>query len=152
VNEEAYPWSIPGIKQRLTVLRADLTLTCDVIAAMLSAEYNVVPGITKNAVIGKSRRMNLDRRDPQEFRANVQQKKRERKMTKRVLVAAPIEPLLPPRPVDGSVTIYQLGVGDCKFPLGAMGDYPPFMFCGKEQHDGSSYCADHFRICCGGQR
>jgi GcrA cell cycle regulator len=149
MNDESYPWNIPGIKQRLAELRADLTLTCEVIGSMLSAEYNAT--ITKNSVIGKSRRMNLERRDPQEFRAGVQ-KIRERKVTKhRVFIAAPIEPKLPPR-TDGAVTIYQLGSGDCRFPLSALNDYPPFMYCGREQNGRSSYCADHFKITHGGQR
>jgi len=46
------------------------------------------------------------------------------------------------RQSDDLLTIYQLGFGDCRYPLG---DYP-YRYCGKQSDEGQSYCAEHHAL------
>jgi len=126
------PWHIPGITERLMALHAE-GITMREVAERLNCEFET--GLTRNAVIGKCRRLCMPFRDPP---VRVR-KPRIYKYRPRVKPKPPrVEP-------NGTVTIYQLRSDDCRFPLG---DFP-FVFCGKEQQDGSSYCPEHFRICHG---
>jgi len=137
------PWpQLPDLTARLVELHASPeNWSCNDIAKLLSREFNV--SVTRNAVIGKSHRMELP------FRAPRVVVKKPRKRTKRQYSPRQkqIEAPQPrqPRTDGGTVTIYQLRSDDCRFPLG---DFP-FVFCGKEQQEGSSYCPEHFRICHG---
>lgn len=42
------------------------------------------------------------------------------------------------------VTLADLEKNDCRFPFG---DSRTFTFCGHPQVDGSSYCAEHTKLC-----
>jgi hypothetical protein len=137
------PWSLPGITQRLIELHA-LTgveqLSMEAIAQKLSKEFDVV--LTRNAVIGRSHRLRLEMRDNVPFA-----RKKVVKMKPNRRVDAPIPPLEATVKVnDETLTIYQLGDGDCHWPLGEMQDLPPFQFCGKEALFGRPYCQSHSKI------
>jgi hypothetical protein len=136
------PWqTTPGLQARLVELyTSPRHYTSREMAKMLTVEFDVP--ITRNAVIGKSHRINMPTRI-RPVSAGPKVKKyspRQRAPRPRVTTIAK-----PPQRVDGTVTIYQLRADDCRFPLG---DFP-FVFCGKEQVEGSSYCPEHFAICHG---
>lgn len=61
-------------------------------------------------------------------------------MAKRIGV--PDRPPVIAKPKDAPVTIYELGWGMCKWPLGELSDTPPFMYCGKITGNGS-WCPIH---------
>jgi len=109
-------------------------------AKILSAEFGIE--LTRNATIGKARRLNLP------MRANVKLPRKQTKQGVRMLkvkttrVDAPIPPELEPT-VETGVTIYQLRDGVCHWPGGAVTDYPPFIYCGEAAPPGAPYCATH---------
>jgi len=109
-------------------------------AKILSAEFGIE--LTRNATIGKARRLNLPMRD------NVKMPRKQTKQGVRMLkvkatrVDAPIPPEPDPAP-EGGLTIYQLRDGVCHWPGGAMLDYPPFLYCGEAAPLGTPYCAAH---------
>ncbi len=111
-------------------------------AKMLSAEFNIE--LTRNATIGKARRLNLP------MRGNVRLPRKQTKQGIRMLKAkatkvdAPIPPEAEPAP-EGGLTIYQLRDGVCHWPGGAVQDYPPFVYCGDAAPLGTPYCATHHR-------
>jgi GcrA cell cycle regulator len=113
------------------------------IARAMNAEFGTT--LTRNACIGKSHRLFLPIRGPHERQRKADNTKTGgRKMRRKpVRIDAPIAPVLAPRCDDDSLDIYQLRDGDCHWPLGAMTDYPPFQYCGKQTEIGRSYCPDH---------
>ena len=135
------PWLTQGITERLTELHA-LTgadyLTMEAIAAKLSAEFDVK--LTKNSIVGRSRRLRLELRESVPF-----MRRKVTTMPKRSYhrVDAPIAPLIEPRCEDVGLTIYQLREGDCKWPLDPVEAYPPFTYCGKAAEIGRAYCWHH---------
>jgi hypothetical protein len=132
-REPPGPWATtPGLLPRLVELYASPKhYTAREMANMLSVEFDVP--ITRNAVIGKSNRLRL----PVRIRPvpTGPKPKKYSPRPRKNLIEKPlrIEP-------EGTVTIYQLRSDDCRFPLG---DYP-FVFCGKEQRGGKSYCNEHY--------
>jgi GcrA cell cycle regulator len=52
----------------------------------------------------------------------------------------------PTKMADGSVDIYHLTSGTCRWPLGEVKDRPPYMYCGAKPVTGHRYCAHHARI------
>ena len=128
------PWLIPGLTQRLLALHAEGMIMRD-IADRLSFEFET--DLTRNAVIGKCRRLAMPEREP---------RVRERKPS-RIRIDAPIAPVEAPQPRNENLTIYQLENGVCHWPLGAMQDHPPFMFCGKDAVEfDAPYCPAHSAI------
>jgi GcrA cell cycle regulator len=111
------------------------------IATALSKAFNL--NITRNACIGKARRLGLPMRDATP-RLPI-----EKKLRKRVRVDAPIPPsverLFGSTPADG-LTIYETREGDCKWPLGKVEDHPPYMYCGHPAELGRPYCITHTDI------
>ena len=121
----------PGLAQRLSVLHADpAQFSCSQIAAKLSSEFDVV--LSKNAVIGKSRRMALAFRAPRPVEARVYKYKYRPRLK---LVSKP-------RVENGTVTFDAMRWDDCHYPLG---DYP-HLYCGEEVSAGSSYCPTHYKL------
>jgi len=132
---------------RLRALHADDKLSFDVIAEELSVEFRTE--VSKNACIGKARRMGL----PQRRRKSIPRATRKRALELHPPEAAPC--VLPrwkvmevPRPAPGSrITLFQLTDNACRWPHG---DEPPFLFCGAPTA-GKTYCAYHTGISCGQQ-
>ena len=131
---------------RLRALHADDRLSFDVIAEELSVEFKAE--VSKNACIGKARRMGLPQR-----RRN---KSIPRETRKRALELRPPEAVpcvLPrwkvmevPRPAPGTrITLFQLTDNKCRWPHG---DRTPYLFCGAPTA-GKTYCAYHTGISCG---
>ena len=135
------PWLIPGLSSRMIDLHAlagEKALTMGEIAQKLSFEFEVE--ITRNAVIGRCRRLGLAARP-----SPLPQKK----LCKPVRVDAPIAPVEAERLAeDNALTIYQLREGDCKFVLNDLMARPPFLFCGKAAvREGSPWCLEHYNRC-----
>jgi len=140
MNPNHVVWTDDLLK-RLAELHADDDLPFREIAAQLSAEFDVT--LTKNACIGKARRMDLKARP----RVNPPKPQRKRRAPKPTLPAEPVpvvlprwEVALPPAP-GGKLTIYQLERHTCHYPFG---DKPPYSFCGERTAKGSAWCREHF--------
>ena len=116
------------------------------IARLMSETFGVE--LTRNACIGKARRMGLPMRSaPKVARKPVERKVR---MTQLRRVDAPIAPVREPKPPEqAGLTIYETREGDCKWPLGRMHDHPPYLYCGDPSLLGRPYCAKHARKAAG---
>jgi GcrA cell cycle regulator len=113
------------------------------IAAAMSAEFQIQ--LTRNACIGKARRLGLPMRDA----VKTARKPVNGKVIKLRLrpVDAPIEPQEESRPDQPEgLDIYQLRENDCRWPLGSITDRPPYRFCGAQTELGRSWCVHHAEI------
>ncbi len=139
---------------RLRALHRNDRLSFDAIAEALSEEFKVT--LTKNACIGKARRMGLPERTTKRKRKVFRGDKRRRQIT--LVAPAPIEtevvPCVLPRwrvmqdeaPAErGKLTLLQLTDNTCRWPHG---DRVPYLFCGAPTA-GKTYCAYHTGISCG---
>ena len=130
---------------RLRALHADDKLSFDVIAEELSVEFKAE--VSKNACIGKARRMGL----PQRRRKSIPRATRKRALELRPPEAVPC--VLPrwkvlaneAPPERGKLTLMQLDGNKCHWPTG---DRVPYLFCGAPTA-GKTYCAYHTGISCG---
>ena len=109
------------------------------IAAAMSSDFNL--NLTRNACIGKARRIGLPMR---EGTPRQPVKGKEKMMRKRV-DAPIIHAVERPLDLNDTLTIYQLREGDCKWPLGKVEDTPPYAFCGHPAPIGMPYCPKHAR-------
>ena len=113
------------------------------IAAQMSATFGLE--ISRNACIGKARRLELPMRASDGQRVPLARPAKT-VPKKPVLVDAPISPPPPvevePEPEVG-LSIYQLTGTTCRWPLGKMEDRPPFRYCGHDAPIEEAYCADH---------
>ena len=101
--------------------------------------------ITKNACIGKARRLGLPVRDPgKPARVAVMPRPTMVKASVRVDAPIPPEPEPAAAPAPG-VDIYQLGSGVCRWPLGEVTDRPPYRYCGGHAPIEAPYCAKHHK-------
>jgi hypothetical protein len=137
----ASPWAIAGIDARLRELHGDKLLSMREIADRISFEFEV--GISRNAVIGRARRIGLPKRPSGAPRSPTIAPKRKPP----VRIDAPIAPAIEPvaEPLPPGLTIYQLREGVCKFPLPQAEDHPPYFYCGKATKIDRSWCDEHFR-------
>ena len=113
------------------------------IAKTLSREFGV--RLTKNACIGKARRLNLPLRKPvvaRKPKAEPQVPEIEPENVPHVRPAWTVEPPVLPAS-SGRITIYQLQRGVCHFPFG---NQPPYTYCGNSAFRGSSWCPHHERV------
>ena len=141
------PWLTPGIAERLIELHAaSAGLSMLDIARVLNREFGV--GTTRNAVIGKTRRLNLPLREPgvMPWGKKRQVKPRQPKARKRRPIAPkPPVPQLDPPP--RALTLIELSDGVCHFPLGETFARPPYLYCGKQAaFEGCFWCADHYEV------
>ena len=139
------PWTT-AMDRYLLELLEDPILSYKNVANMISARFE--RSITKNACIGRARRLGVPMRD-QTLRPSPKDKTIK---VKRVRVDAPIAPRIPYRLKNGHLTIYQLREDTCRWPLGGMLERPPFMYCGEAAPIGCPYCAYHAQVARGGVR
>ena len=134
------PWATtPDLLARLVELYTSPEhYSAGEMARMLTKEFDIL--ITRNAVIGKSHRLRMPVRPRPPAAGPKIKKSKPRQRSPRPRLTT-IEKPRPPR-IDGTVTIYQLRSDDCRFPIGEF----PYLFCGKEQKEGSSYCLEHFEL------
>ena len=139
------PWTT-AMDRYLLELLEDPILTYKDAADMMSAKFE--RSITKNACIGRARRLGVSMRD-QTLRPSPKDKTIK---IKRVRVDAPIAPRITHRLKPGHVSIYDLREDTCRWPLGPMTARPPFMYCGETAPIGCPYCAHHAQVARGGVR
>jgi len=139
------PWTT-AMDRYLLELLEDPILTYKDAADMMSAKFE--RSVTKNACIGRGRRLGVSMRD-QTLRPSPKDKTIK---VKRVRVDAPIAPRITHRLKPGHVSIYELHAGVCKWPLGPMLAYPPFVYCGGAAPIGCPYCKHHAQVARGGVR
>ena len=110
------------------------------IARDVGSELNLA--LTRNAVAGKLHRLNLPPRDVP-FVIPPPKDKPKRKRLKRSTRTNNVYTLPLLEPHSGSLTLFELGQDDCRFPLG---DYP-HRWCARQTRSGSPYCAEHHKHC-----
>jgi len=148
MKREKTDW--PGVMiNRLTRLHADPQRSFKAIAEQLSREFGVM--ITKNACIGKARRLGLEQRAKG---TPAPKPRKKRPLTTPHLVPSPevVPPVLPGWTVEppvlpaasGRIAIYQLRRGVCHFPFG---NRPPYAYCGGTTATRTSpWCPHHERV------
>ena len=113
------------------------------IAEQLNREFKTE--FTRNSVIGRCHRLELARR-PAVFNVHHSKKRAEKMIpiNRRVRVDAPIVPEMPAvEDTSAGITILQLRSTTCRWPLGAVEDRPPYLYCGKPTAIDCPYCRTH---------
>ena len=139
------PWTTE-MNQHLISLLEDPNLSYKAVAAAMSTKFGL--SITKNACIGKARRLGVAMRDLTQRQPIVG--KEPTITVKKVRVDAPIAPKISHRLKPGHLTIYQLREGVCRWPMGPPMQKPPFLYCGEAALLGCPYCRHHNRGARGG--
>jgi len=144
-------WLIPGIDARLRELHAlggEAALSMGEIADRLNREFRM--GITRNAVIGRCGRTGL-KRGGVTVKMRAAKRAGQRKIRIRpIRVDAPIVPeIQPPEDPTSGISLLQLKRNTCRWPLGAMQDYPPYLYCGRVVALDRPYCTAHHDRACG---
>jgi hypothetical protein len=125
---------------RLKALHADDDMSFTEIANQLSEEFMVK--LTKNACIGKARRLGLKERArvaPPLPRKGQKRGGSRYRPPPVVLPGWQVEPPRLPAHAD-RITIYQLKSGVCHFPFG---ERPPYAYCGHTTRRGLPWCPHH---------
>jgi len=126
---------------RFSALHKDGQNSFKAIAEQLNYEFGLK--LTKNACIGKARRLGLKERarvaPPLPRKGQRRGGPREKPI---VLPGWQVEPPRLPRHVSG-ITIYQLKQGVCHFPHG---ERPPYTYCGHATRRGLAWCPHHERV------
>ena len=148
-SNENSVWNTPGLNERLRELHArdgSAQLSMSMLAEKLNAEFGT--DLTRNAIVGRCRRLSLPAREAPIVRNYPQPKSKPGPKPMRIVrIDAPIMPYEAVKLPDGNaLTIYQLGHGDCRWPLGAALDRPPFLYCGHVAIDCRPYCAAHCAV------
>ena len=103
-----------------------------------------IPGTTRNAIVGKARRLNLASRAPTGW-GDVREKTKAAQRQREPLVI-PLRPISLPKAIqpenpDRLLSLLELTDRTCRFPIGTPGQ-PDFGFCGKQTKSGSAYCEE----------
>jgi GcrA cell cycle regulator len=126
--------------------------------AEIAREINTKFGTayTRNAALGRSKRMGLSAPERPEKRPKVAppgvRKPRERNALREPVAAVPLPERAPPvklRCVGVSprlVSLIELEASDCRYPYGGDKENEPITFCGHPRLASSSYCAPHFYL------
>jgi hypothetical protein len=113
------------------------------IAEKMAATFGL--HLTKNACIGKARRIGLMTRNGAPRKTDTTPTKRRKKL-RRLKVDAPIAPKIrQPRHNEPGIDIYQLREDTCRWPLGHAHARPPYRYCGEPAEIGRPYCDKHRR-------
>jgi len=106
----------------------------------------VLGEVTRNAVIGKVRRLGLAGRASAPRIERPRYPKPARRIVSKVAMPEPViieEPEPEPEPGEWT-TVLTLRERMCKWPIGNPGD-ANFRFCGRKAGEGASYCVEHSR-------
>ena len=123
-----HAWT-PAMQARLLELLADPDVTYRQVAETINAEYGT--RLTKNSCIGRGRRLGVPAR-PVRHHAEA-------------IMPVPMRtppPATRPRPGYDQYEIEDLSFDTCRWPLGAVNDFPPYHYCGRQRVQGA-YCAEH---------
>ena len=126
-------------------------------AAAINARFNTA--YSRNAAIGRSKRMGLAGRDRPVGPPRVPQCARPPRLRKPpARHAADSKPRVSPveraervkfrcvQIVPRHLSLLDLEAGDCRYPYGGDADGEAITFCGHSQREGSSYCVGHFHL------
>ena len=142
MNGHVNTWSAAMMK-RMRELHTD-GMTFSQIANRLNVEFSAA--VTRNACVGKGRRMQLPPREspipptPAERRARRRRAKAEKRIQPPPPSYAP--PPEPERPPLGALTLVDINWHECHWPFG---EHPHVLYCGKPVFK-RSYCLEHFRV------
>ena len=106
-------------------------------AGYTAREIGIKIGVTKNAVLGRARRMNL--RSGRTEKDNVIRGK----FKPRFRILKPT-PLPEPEEAAKSVTMFHLTPQSCRYPVSGTG--LDILFCNEKKMHGHSYCQKHYRV------
>jgi hypothetical protein len=137
MRDGIHDWTADMILAFTKLHRQQPPMSFGKIAAEMSAAFNIE--LTKNACIGKASRLGL----PTRQQSDTPRKNRGKAKMIRIRVDAPIAAEIAPRNTEAGLDIYQLGWGDCKWPLGKVDDRPPYRYCGGPALLGRPYCNKH---------
>jgi hypothetical protein len=142
VNDKVHEWTAEMVKQFNKLHRQQPPLSFARIAAEMSAAFDIE--LTRNACIGKARRLGF----PMRSNEGIPRKGGEKPRMIKIRVDAPIPPKPARRQINGTfnLTIYETREGDCKWPLGEVEDYPPYLYCGHPTPIGCPFCKTHSRM------
>jgi hypothetical protein len=146
MRDGIHDWTADMILRFNKLHRQQPPLSFAKIAAEMSAEFNIT--LTRNACIGKASRLGF----PMRGRNDRPRRNREKIKMIKVRVDAPIAPATEPRNTEAGLNIYQLGWGDCRWPLGPMEARPPYRYCGGPALLGRPYCNEHTERAAGNTR
>jgi GcrA cell cycle regulator len=125
-------------------------------AGAINARYDT--DYSRNATIGRAKRMGLAALDRPKRLSRVPQQLNTPQLRKSCesAVEAKPEPLISQRPervklrcvqiVPRHLPLVELEAGDCRYPYGGDTDGEAITFCGHRQREGSSYCLGHFNL------
>ena len=123
------PWTREMENELIALTELPDNLSYVAIAERMSAKYEME--ITKNACIGKARRLSVPQRNGKPHKPTGRPAKG---VTKMVRIDAPILP-----------TISCEGVDPLNgFPLAAVMDRPPYVYCGAPTYRQTSWCGEHY--------
>ena len=133
----------PRIDDRMRELHA-LKLSFGDISARLNADFGL--STTRNACIGRGRRIGLEKRawPPPRLTPKAPKARKSRKGKKRWIppVSPPIVPD-PPAVIPGRLTMLQLDWQTCHWPSGTSA---PYTYCGEPTYEGRPYCHAHCKL------
>lgn len=125
-------------------------------AAAINARFHAA--YSRNATIGRAKRMGLAALDRPKQLSRVPQQPHPPQLGKSGGRAAEVkpEPPISERPervklrcvqiVPRHLSVIELEAGDCRYPYGGDVDGEAITFCGHRQIEGSSYCLGHFNL------
>lgn len=144
MNDAVNIWTYAMVKHFVQLHRDPRDYSFGQMSRMMSEEFNIT--LTRNALIGKARRLGLPMRDQTKPPRKPIGKTMIKARTMREIEApipAIIDVQLPGLHVVSGLNIYQTTHRDCKWPLGEMLDRPPYVYCGNPVVDGCPYCKKH---------
>lgn len=121
------PWSEESVTMLRRMWREGFSASC------IAGE---IPGVTRNAVIGKIRRLGIASEAPE--RKLAAPRKPRRVVSRKPPDEPALEPFVPPP--DGGRNIIELRSGECRFPVGERDG--AHLFCGARTRFGS-WCEAH---------
>jgi GcrA cell cycle regulator len=115
-------------------------------AKLLSASQIArILGMTRNAVIGKAHRLELEQRNPVDTSRIIDRRAKQRAQPRLRIRPMMIEQHKPPPlepPPSNPVALFDLKPEHCRWPLWN-DDVAEKLFCGAVKADGSAYCSYH---------
>ena len=135
------PWTREMENELIALTELPDNLSYVAIAERMSAKYEME--ISKNACIGKARRLSVPQRNGKPHKPTGRPAKG---VTKMVRIDAPILPTISCEGVDplNGFPLETLTHNQCHFPLAAVMDRPPYVYCGAPTYRQTSWCDEHY--------
>ena len=128
------PWTVPVVEHFKALLAMRPALSYADVAHRLNRAHSV--SLTKNACIGRARRLGFLRNGP---KAKPRSRIAPMRLSRRLKQDAPT----PQPPTPFTTRIEQLRSNSCRWPHG---ERPPYLYCGMPSIESCPYCLEHARI------